>query len=132
MAACSPSKFLPGAITAFFARYNNSRTLTTALLVTPLALLCYETFSRPLGNSKKENKRFQSSVAFLPPFTTVAQKLNQGAPKSGVHRFRAPFLCSFLLEMQKKGGESFPVQSIFSFFLNKEKKQKKGGEKDSK
>jgi hypothetical protein len=36
------------------------------------------------------------------------------------------------LEKQKKGGKSFPVQSMFPFFLNKEKKQKKGGEKDSK
>jgi hypothetical protein len=40
------------------------------------------------------------------PFTTVTRKLHQGLPKSAVHRFRAPFLCSFLLEKQKKGEQN--------------------------
>jgi hypothetical protein len=52
---------------------------------------------------KKNEKRFCRSVALLQLFNTVAQQLHQGNPKSGVHRFRAPFLCSFLLEKQKKG-----------------------------
>jgi hypothetical protein len=73
---------------------------------TSLALLCDEIFSRPIGNSTKEKKKipkFSSITAVIHYSSTTAQP---GLPKSAVHRFRAPFLCSFLLEKQKKGEQN--------------------------
>jgi hypothetical protein len=65
-------------------------------------LFCHKTFSRPLGKLQRELEKILPINSINTAFTTVAQKPHQGVPKSGVHRFRAPFLCSFLLEKQKK------------------------------
>jgi hypothetical protein len=90
-------------------------------------LFCDETFSRPLG--KPQNKK-QKTILPINSINTVIHYTSTTAtsrlPKSVVHRFRAPFLCSFLLEMQKKGGKNFPVKSVISFLFFFLKQRKEG------
>jgi hypothetical protein len=60
--------------------------------------------ARPLGKLQKRIKKILPINSIPVVIHYSSAKATSRLPKSAVHRYRAPFLCSFLLEKQKKGG----------------------------